>query len=295
VKIKRLVRAALRALTAALALLLATITVLLVLPLPSMPEPARAGDFLVHDVNIIDVTQGRVLISRDIIVRQGVITAINAASKNADNHAAAGLIAIDGRGKYALPGLWDMHSHSTSLAEQYLHPLFLANGVTGLRDMWGCMDRPDSYIACQPQRQAWNTQLRRGVIRAPRFVLQSSFQINGGNEVPQGYPDFFKARTPDEAQQLANYYADQGVDFLKTYSQLTPAAYLALAEVADNRQLTLAGHRPFAVSLPQAMTAGQRSIDHPRLFYLNATVARLNSARIQIPCRPTLWRFVTGW
>jgi hypothetical protein len=268
--IKPVLRSALLATAAALGLLLVTVVALLVMPLPSMPEPARAGDFLVRNINIIDVTDGRVLANRDITIRQGVITAINVAGNSdaASHGQAAELIEIDGQGKYALPGLWDMHSHSTSLAEQYLHPLFLANGVTGLRDMWGCMDRPDSYIACQDQREAWSTKLREGSIRSPRFVLQSSFQINGGNEVPEGYPDFFKARTPQEAQQLASYYAGKGVDFLKTYSQLTPSAYLALAEAAKNRQLTLAGHRPFGISLQQAITAGQRSIEHPRLFLL---------------------------
>jgi hypothetical protein len=262
---KKILKTCLILVAATLILLLATVAALLILPLPAMPEPGVAGDYLLRNVNLIDVEQGGIVEHQDIQVRQGMVTAITATSSS---KSPTGLLEIDAGGKYALPGLWDMHSHSSSLAEQYLHPLFLANGVTGLREMWGCMDQPDSYLACQPQRQAWNAQLHSGTVHSPRFVLQGSFQINGGNEVPAGYPEFFKARTPQEARQLVDYYADSGVDFLKTYSEISPSAYLALAAAARQRNVALAGHRPFAISLQQAMDAGQRSIEHPRLFLL---------------------------
>lgn len=261
----RSIRLGLQVLGAGIALLIAAVVVLLALPLPTMPEPGQVGSFHIRNVHVIDVVQGRLVTDRDIVLRDGIITAIEPAG---EHDTPDGMIAIDAQGKYALPGLWDMHSHSTTLAEQYLHPLFLANGVTGLREMWGCMDRPDSYIACQSQRQVWNSQLRQGVVFAPRFVQQGSFQINGGNEVPPGYADFFKARTPLEARQLVEHYADSGIDFLKIYSELPAEAYMELAEVARDRQLFLAGHRPFGISLPQAIAAGQRSIEHPRLFLL---------------------------
>jgi hypothetical protein len=43
---------------------------------------------------------------------------------------------VDGNGKYLLPGLWDMHVHAV-FAERIdsMFPLFVANGVLGIRDM----------------------------------------------------------------------------------------------------------------------------------------------------------------
>ena len=97
---------------------------------------------------------------------------------------------------------------------------------------------------------------------------QSGYQINGGNEVPDGFPEFFKARTPAEARQLVDYYAGVDVDILKPYTELSPQAYLALAQRADELGLTLQGHRPIRVPLETALSVGQRSIEHGRLFLL---------------------------
>ena len=84
-----------------------------------------------------------------------------------------------------------MHTHSTKLAPVHQHPLFIANGVTGVRDMWGCMNEPDSFFGCIEDRRRWNSATASGVGLSPRYIGQSSFQINGGNEVPNGFPDSF--------------------------------------------------------------------------------------------------------
>ncbi len=132
--------------------------------------------------------------------------------------------------------------------------------------MWGCMSEPDSFFACIDDRVRWNDALDDGRGLSPRYVLQSSYQINGGNEVPAGYPEFFKARNPDEARELANYYADSGADFLKSYSEISAESYAAMAEEAGRLGLTVQGHRPLGVSLSAALSAGQKSIEHARLF-----------------------------
>jgi hypothetical protein len=249
-------------------LLVVSFTALVVMvnmPLPAMPQSGISGDFLLRNVHIVDVHTGTLHKDRDIVVREGAIHRIADSGQIAPSD---DLTELEGGGKYAIPGLWDMHTHSTKLASQYLHPLFLANGITGVREMWGCMSEPDSYIACQDDRLRWNHALSEGKVTSPRFVLHSSFQINGGNEVPVGYPEYFKARTEDEANQLAVYYANTGVDFLKIYSELPLTGYTALAVKARLNQLDLAGHRPLSVSLPELISAGQRSVEHPRLFLL---------------------------
>lgn len=248
---------------ALLAFLIVLVKILLSWPLPGMPDMGTAGDFLIHNVAVVDVEKGTIRQPLDLVLRNGKIVSVGPvqASRSGER-----LKTIDGTGKYLMPGLWDMHTHSIKHSPRYMHPLFIANGVTGIRDMSGCMSEPDSFFACISDRRAWNSALRDQRGLSPRYILQSSFQINGGNEVPEGFPAFFRARNAEESRRLVSFYREAGADFLKTYSELPPAAYGLLADEARRQGLALAGHRPLSVSLEQVLAAGQRSIEHPRLF-----------------------------
>lgn len=250
-------------LIALIAGMVALAAVLVAWPLPDIPRDGVAGDFVVRNVAIVDVEYGVLREGQDVVLRGGRIAAIVPSGTESAEPAPD---VVDGSGQYLLPGLWDMHTHSTKLSPQYQHPLQIANGVTGVRDLWGCMSEPDSFFGCIDDRQRWNEALTDGSGLSPRYFGQSSFQVNGGSEVPAGFPAFFKARTAEEAVQLARFYADAGADILKIYSDISPAAYTALAQAAGPLGLHIDGHRPIRVSLLDALAAGQRSIEHPRLF-----------------------------
>jgi imidazolonepropionase-like amidohydrolase len=249
------------ALVGALALVIAG---LLAWPLSDTPRVGSAGDFLVRNVAVVDVEHGTLRHGQDVVLRDGRIATLGPTGSSRID---GSLTTIDGTGRYLMPGLWDMHTHALKLSPQYTHPLFVANGVTGVRDMSGCMSEPDSFLACIDDREAWNRALRRGEGLSPRYVLQSSHMINGGGEVPEAYPEFFRVRNASDARQLAAFYRQAGADFLKTYSELTPAAYQALVVEARRHGLGLAGHRPLRVSLEDMLAAGQHSVEHPRMFY----------------------------
>ncbi len=253
----------LKALLALLGVAFVVLVLLLLWPLPDAPRNGVAGDFLIQDVDIVDVRNGMLREAQDVLVVDGTIDTIAPAGTIA---LPAFVTVVSGDGRFLLPGLWDMHTHSPKLAGQYYHPLLIANGVTGAREMWGCMSEPEGFIACSDDLERWNAALDAGTGVSPRFVQLSSFQINGGNEVPEGFPEFFKARNAEEAEALVGFYADRRVDFLKIYSELSVDAYQTLAAAARARGLKLAGHRPFAVSLEQMLAAGQVSVEHPRLF-----------------------------
>lgn len=85
---------------------------------------------------------------------------------------------------------------------------------------------------------------------------------------PTGFRILFRARNRQEAGQLAACYSEAGADFLKVYSELRPEVYFALAEEAHARGLWLDGHRPIKVSLTDMLAAGQRSVEHARVFLL---------------------------
>ncbi|MFN5903194.1 MAG: amidohydrolase family protein [Novosphingobium sp.] len=235
------------------------------LPLTSPPNNGLVKDLVIKDVNVIDVEDGKIVPNQDVLIKDGVISSIESTSNK--DHSGT-LHVVDGRGKYLSPGLWDMHTHSFKVSPQTHHPLFIANGVLSVRDMSGCMSEDDNFWACIKDRKAWNQQTQSGTGLAPRYFLQSSYQTNGGNEVPDGFPSFFKANQVENIDELVSFYKDSGADFIKAYSDLSPEAYKALAKAAEKRGLGIAGHQPWRVSLPDIIAAKQQTIEHPRLFLI---------------------------
>ena len=231
-----------------------------------LPEPAPAGPaeaLTIEHVAVVDIENGTLLPDRTVLLRDGRIQSI---APSAETRVAADTRRLDGRGRFLIPGLWDMHTHSTKLSPQLDHPLQVAHGVTSVRDMSGCLSEDDPYWACPHDRRQWDAQRRsRGRI-TPRHPLQSSYQTNGGNEVPADFPAHFRLATEADAAATVAFYRDQGVDFIKTYTELRPQQYAWLAHHALAQGLTIAGHQPVAVSLREALAAGQRSIEHGRLF-----------------------------
>jgi imidazolonepropionase-like amidohydrolase len=252
--------ATLAGLTIALSVALAA---LLNWPLPEMPRPGVTGDFLVRNVAMVDVVNGRLVPGRDVVVRNGRIDSIGASLPESGQR---GLFVVDGTGKFLIPGLWDMHVHSLKISPQYTHPLSIANGITGVREMWGCPSLPDSFVACGEDIERWRGGLHDRSHLAPRYIMRSSFAINGEEGVPSAAPEFFKARNEDEARALVAHHAADGVDLLKTYTNVSVAAYGALAAEASKRGLLVAGHLPVRVPLRAALAAGQHSVEHPRIF-----------------------------
>jgi hypothetical protein len=232
-------------------------------PLPEMPRPGVTGEFVVSNVAIVDVVNDRIVPGRDVVVRNGRIDSIGASRLGVGQR---GLAVVDGTGKFLIPGLWDMHVHSLKISPQYTHPLSIANGVTGVREMWGCPSLPDSFVACGDDIERWRAGLQDHSHLAPRYIMRSSFAINGEEGVPAAAPSFFRARNADEVKALVSHQAADGVDLLKVYTNVSVAAYEALTVEAARRGLRVAGHLPVRVPLRIALASGQHSVEHPRIF-----------------------------
>lgn len=233
------------------------------LPLKSAPLVGISGNYSLSRVNIVDTISGDILNDMTVLISQGRISDI---MPGGDYQPRPGFVDIPAHDKYLLPGLWDMHTHSLKLSPQLHHPLFLRYGITSVRDLSGCLNEDDSYWACPRDRKLWEQQAVSGERVSPRYPLQSSYQTNGGNEVPEGYPDFFRLADEADAQALVDFYAARNVDFIKTYTELSAQQYKDLAMYAQSRGLAIAGHKPLAVSLVQALAAGMQSIEHGRVF-----------------------------
>jgi imidazolonepropionase-like amidohydrolase len=121
--------------------------------------PAPAGDtadapVAITRVTVIDVARGRRVPGQTVVVRGARLTAVGPAARV---RVPAGARVIDGRGKFLIPGLWDMHVHFMNTGVSAL-PLLVAHGVTGVREMGGHLD----------STRAWRRRMDAGELVGPR-------------------------------------------------------------------------------------------------------------------------------
>src|SRR6266540_3013293 len=163
---------------------------------------------------------------------------------------------VDATSKFLIPGLWDMHVHifnqvSRRPPNAWYFPLFVANGVTGVREMW---TKPQDMN----QVLEWRRQFAEGTFTLPRIAAVGTV-VDGQ---PSTWPNTDTVATPEEARRIVRKIKDAGVDFVKTYSNLSREAYFAIVDEARKQKIPFAGHVPFAVGADEASNAGQTSMEH---------------------------------
>lgn len=164
---------------------------------------------------------------------------------------------IDATGQYLIPGLWDMHVHSAfgdwfPGGRDIILPLFIANGITGVRDMGGDV----------PVLMGWRKEIADGKVIGPRMVI-SGPMLDG--YLPNGklrFPSSIAVTTPAGAIAAVDSLKKQGVDFIKVQSEISLDAYLAAAAEAHKQGLTIVGHVPTKIRMREVVEAGQKSVEH---------------------------------
>lgn len=212
-------------------------------------EPAGPESVAIKAVTVIDVRSGARQ-KRDILIRDGRIAELRAAGRLRPPKNAR---IVDGAGQYAIPGLWDMHVHLTHeavFADRIL-TLYLANGVTSLRDTGGPID------AVVAVRKAAND----GPGPAPRVFIAGPV-IDGAPQVRTETSALVE--TPAQAVALIDSLAARGVDFIKAYEMLRPEALTAIIERAHHHGLSVTGHIPLRTTTLGALDAGLDGIEHLR-------------------------------
>ena len=158
----------------------------------------------------------------------------------------AGVTVVDGRGKYLIPGLWDMHVHLSWTTSSAL-PLLVANGVTSVRDLGSSL----------PQLDAWRTRIEDGALTGPRIVRVGPI-LNG-----QSFNKYqLVSGNPDQTRGVARALAMVGVDALKTHRRMERESYFALVYEARALGLRVVGHIPMTVTPAEASNGGQQTIEH---------------------------------
>ncbi|HKE48411.1 MAG TPA: amidohydrolase family protein [Rhodanobacteraceae bacterium] len=208
----------------------------------SLPAQAARPVVAITDVAVVDVGRGRAIGPRTVLIEDGRIASIDAP---ASARIPDGAERIDGKGRFLIPGLVDLHVHLFNNASKrppntWTFPLFVANGITGVREMAGT---PQSMATVK----AWRKAFDDGTLVAPRVLAA-------------GVVDW--GSSPEEAKQRVDEAADAGADFIKVFSELPEAEWRAGLAEAERRSLPLLGHVPAGVTLLDAARAGQHDNEH---------------------------------
>jgi imidazolonepropionase-like amidohydrolase len=207
---------------------------------PSVAAPV-ANPLAVTHVSVIDGEGLRqdqtVVLQHDRIVAVG-----NAATVRVPRDARV----LPARGRFLIPGLWDMHVH-LSIARASALPVLIANGVTGVRDMGGLPEDLDR----------WRAGIESGAIAGPR-IFRSGPMLNG-----KSFNNFqIAVENASEARGAVRTLQKSGADFVKVHAAISRDAYLGTADECKKLGIRFSGHLPRVISPEEASDAGQASLEH---------------------------------
>lgn len=216
---------------------------------------------LISETTVIDIHSG-VKTDADILIVDDKIAAIKPPGQLTANKdpRLKQVTVIDASGKYAIPGLWDMHVHLTfiSALEPTLSHYFIANGVTSVRDMGGELE---SIIAFRNHAEQPSVIAPHIWIAGP--LIDGSPRVFGGHK-PHLSEVSIAVDTPEEAIELVDELAARGVDVIKPYELLRPEVFTALVKRAHDHGLPVFGHIPTRMTLEEAVAAGIDGVSHLR-------------------------------
>jgi imidazolonepropionase-like amidohydrolase len=210
-------------------------------PLPSVELGEPLESFAIRNVTVIDMTGRPPIHGATVFLDGSRIMTVGAPARAPVTPDAA---VIDGTGKFLIPSLWDMHAHP----DMRLLSLFIANGVTAVRDM-----------RAFPNHIEVRDEIARGARLGPHML--AGVLLNGPARGQTG-DNWRVVSSPDRARGAVRRARREGYDFIKVYNLLPREAYFAIMEEAREQGLPVVGHVPWAVTSAECSNAGLRSIEH---------------------------------
>ncbi len=216
----------------------------------------QSSMLVIRNVQIVDVASGQLLPgAKDIIIEEGRITQI---ANYGTVRLIGGFTSFDGKGKYVIPGLWDMHTHPDdpelwrmevdASDRDWLMPQFVVYGVTGIRDMAGSL----AVV------KEWKRKGASGDLLVPEIFAAGPL-LDGPNPMWDGSVGI---SGPADVKTIVDSLRKAGVDFLKVYSLLPREIYFALSKYAREINFPICGHVPLKVSSSEAAKSGLNSQEH---------------------------------
>lgn len=197
------------------------------------PESAAPGaTFALVGVDVVPLDRETVLTDQTVVVADGRVVALGAAGEVAVPRGAS---RIDGRGRWLMPGLTDLHVHQERPEELLF---FLANGVTTVLNLSG-----------SPEHLELRSRLARGAELGPRLFTSGPIVV--GDDLDA-----------DNAVRRVEEVAAAGYDCMKIYANWTEEAFLAVADACERLGLPLMGHAPRNLPLTTVLRDGREQIVH---------------------------------
>ncbi len=193
-------------------------------------------------VNVMDVVDGRIVPNSTVTIRGRTIASVTQNSAPPTD-----VQVVDGQGKFLVPGLWDMHAHTEATGESWLQ-LYVANGVTGIRDMGSNLD------LVLKMREATAS----GRMLGPRILAAGPIL----DDAPGDWPFRMRVKTAEDGRAAVQLLKRRGADLIKVHDHTPREAFFAIAEEARRQHLRLAGHVPIGLTVEQVIDAGQTDIEH---------------------------------
>ncbi len=201
---------------------------------------AATGDVAIVGATVVPLDREGTLTGHTVLLRGDRIVAVAPAAE-VDT---TGATVIDGRGKWLLPGLADMHVHLWGEGDL---AMFLLNGVTTVRNLFG-----------SPEHVTWRDRIARGELDGPTLITAGPI-LDGD---PPVWPGSDVVTTPEGAREAVRKQKAAGYDWLKVYNGLSVEVYEAILAEAKAQGMPVGGHVPRAVGIEKAIASGQRTIEH---------------------------------
>lgn len=207
-------------------------------------------DLIIQNVKVIDMNTGEFRISNVHIKDSLIVNITTTQGQDAKE-------VIDASGYYVIPGLWDMHVH---IQDQSYLSLFLNYGITGVRDMGGCIDSPTDGCEslCALYLNKFKAAIEEGRISGPELFIAGT-QLSG-----TGWPSAFSVSSKEEVRYAFEQNQKDKVDFIKVYEQIPWESYQEIARLSKESKLDFVGHVSEPFLLSDILDLGQKSIEHIR-------------------------------
>jgi imidazolonepropionase-like amidohydrolase len=212
----------------------------------------------IANVSIVDVKSGILLPNKDVLIESNKITAIKNHQSSLENREKT----IDGTNKYLIPGLWDMHTHIRSYTGQDNLPMFVAHGITGIRDLG---------ITNHALIKQWQQQITQEKLIGPR-IISSAVIIEGAS--PR-FPSSLSISKTEQIKPAIDQLADEGAEIIKLFQNIPPNIFTQLVDYAHKKGLKTAGHIPTGWSQIKAAEINLDSIEH--LFGINDSFSQYSA------------------
>jgi len=205
-----------------------------------------ADSLVLINVNLVKPGDGKVVRNQIVAIKAGIIISVTDSDRTPQSSTV-----IDAKGQYLVPGLWDMHVHTSFISPQWdekiIYPLYLANGITGVRDMGGDFE-------LLKQRRS---KIEEGQLLGPHLYIAGPFLVDAESDAQT-----ISVKTPKQARASVDKLKNENADFIKILSRLSRESYFAIAEESNKDHIHFVGHVPGTVTALEASTAGQYSIEH---------------------------------